>query len=1124
MRKALVLLGLLGVLFAQETNLATITEKLDQGIKLYVKDSLEAALGPFQEAANGFEQMLQGVLSPEDEAYARYFLATAHYYIARIQKDASLFESTSQEFNQAASAFKSLDILGEEYVRSRYMKALCSFRIYELSTSERSKAKALDQSIGDFESFLTDEDIQKNKKDFQDLIDNANYFLGYCEYQLGYIKSFDMGQLANAQKLYTKAIDAFKEAAKSQDERIAISAQIMEADCHYLLARLYFRVSDDDWDKYKLAKDERTVAAENEINNAIKILEKTISAAGTQKDLQKMAKVTKLIDQLTLGSVGLKKELNDAITALTDMKDDPDWKKDIMSRLAYGSLLNFLIFNGPPRAVQAACNRITDYDPEGIYWEGMTHFILGEYDKANAKFPAAIAQLASERTTRSKELQADAKFRQAECMFWLGVKQGNSALLNQADAIYKALENPQGEYYDYLIPDIRDQVTIRRFLIGIETSLGKEQDVSVFDAAMALAGLSLPKDAERYLSAGKYFLQKAIETAGEERKTALKFAIHAFDKVINASGVPNDIKNRAKFMKGVALVKLATVEESKDAQKSTIEEAKAVLQTCTAPYADEAKYVIGVGYFIINDYDNAKSIFVQLKGKGHIRAAYRYALVEIEKKNCTNAAKALGSILATIKDRTNPWYQKADLELSNLSCRNAASGAPSLPKYKEPPMTYENLVDEEAEKARKKKEALFVWQRSSKFVAIPDIDKLIPDRPPETNVNLEIAIEPPGGEETIIIDGKEGLVQLVDKSVYKVTLNRGTHKVVVKKKGFYKLEQEIKVSKSERITLHLNKAVRYTPSGEIGGIKNAVAVVADSQSVFVAPAKGNKIIQMDKNGNKIREFAYSDLGIGGVSGLALDGDNLIIVDPKLNQVIAVNLTEKPEAPEEEPAEEGSTGEESAGEETVSEEGDTAGADTSAAETEETPQGKPEVPKYKITVIAYSGETYGSVPLSRPAGICVKEGTYFIADAGNHRVVVFDGSSYRKDIGSDKLVHPTGVAVSEDGKLYIADIGAGKIFRYSVAGEYLDEAELKEQTQPVSVYIGPEGFVFVVDYVRNTVFKYTPDLEPLSPAGKDLPAPRAVAQIGSGPESVLFVADMAGLTVLKGGWDNTYMPE
>ncbi len=1102
MKKALILLGLTTLLWAQETNLASITEKLDQGIKLYVKDSLEAALGPFQEAANGFEEMLQGVLSPEDEAYTRYFLATAHYYIARIQKDASMFESTSQEFNQAASGFKSLDILGEEYVRSTYMKALCSFRIYQLSTTERSQAKALDKAIGDFEAFLGDEDIQKNKKDFQDLIDNANYFLGYCYYQLGYLKSFDMGQLANAQKLYNKAIDAFGEAAKAQDERIAISAQIMQANTHYLLARLYFRVSDDDWEKYKLAKDERAVAAENELNEAIKILDKTISAAGTQKDLQKMAKVTKLIDRLTLGSVGLKKELNDAISALTDMKDDPKWKQDVMSRLAYGSLLNFLIFSGPPRAVEAACNRISDYDPEGLYWDAMTKFITGEYDKANAKFPAFTAQMARDRSTRAKELIADAKFRQAECLFWMGVKQGNSALLNQADAIYKALENPQGEYYDYLIPDIREQVTIRRFLIGIETSLGKEKDVNVFDAAMALAGLSLPKDAERYLGAGKYFLQKAIETAGEERKTALRFAIHAFDKVINAGGVSGEIKNRAKFMKGVALVKLATVLESKDEQRSTIEEARSVLQSCTAPYADEAKYVIGVGYFIINDYDNAKSIFVQLKGKGHIRAAYRYALVEIERKNCTNAAKALGSILATIKDRTNPWYQRADLELSNLSCRNAASGAPSLPKYKEPPMTYENLVDEEAEKARKKKEALFVWQRSSKFVAIPNVDELIPDRPPETNVSLEIAIEPPGGEETIIIDGKEGLVQLVENSVYKVTLNRGTHKVVVKKKGFYKLEQDIKVSKSERITLTLNKAVRYTPSGEIGGIKNVVAVASDGKNLFVASAEGDRIVQMDKNGNKIAEFSYRDLGIGGVSGLALDGDNLLIVDPKLNQVISVSLTEKPEE-----------------EETAPETTQTDSTDTTA---ETAPPA--EKSKYKITVIAYSGETYGDVPLSRPAGICVKEGTYFIADAGNHRVVVFEGSAYRKDIGANKLVHPTGVAVSEDGKLYIADIGAGKIFRYSVAGEYLDEAELPEQSQPVNVYISPEGFVFVTDFVRNTIVKYMPDLAPLSPAGSDIPAPRAIAQIGSGPESVLFVADLSGLTVLKGSWDNTYMPE
>ncbi|RKZ26305.1 hypothetical protein DRQ29_05070, partial [bacterium] len=729
MKKVIIMLGLLGLIFAQEVDLASITAKLDKGTKLYQENKLEDALVPFQEAANGFEQMLQGVLSPEDEAYATYFLSTTKYYIARIQKDVSGFEATSKLFNESAAAFKSLDIVGEEYVRSKYMKALCSFRLYQLANTERAQIKNLDPAIGDFDNFINDEDVMKHADDFQDLIDNAQYFLGYCRYRLAYLKSFDMGQLSNAKQNFEKAITSFQSAKKSPDEKISLAASLMETNCHYMIARLFFRVSDDDWSKYKLSSKGRLSASEDEINNSISLLDKMISAAGTQKELQMFGKVGKVIDNVTLGSVGVKEKLNDAMNTMTSLKDNKIWGKDILSRLAYGSLLNYLIYSGPPKAAITGFNRISGSEPEGLYWIGMVHFIQGTYDQANAKLTAFSGQIGSNRSTRARELVADAKYRQAECLFWMGVKQENIAFLSQADAIYKALENPKGEYYDFLTKDIRDVVTIRRFLIGIENSLGKQQDIGTFDAAMSLAGLQLPKDADKYLSAGKYFLQKAIEVAADKRKVSLKFAIHAFDKVINAN-VSSGIKNKSRFMKGVALVKRATIEEDNVA-KSTVDEAKNVLDACTSPYNNEAKYVIRIGYFNNNDYGKALPILQQLKAKGHIRAAFTYALVQIEKNNCSSAAKALGSVKITIKDRTDPIYQKADLELSKLSCRGEAKGASSLAHLSEAPMTYENLVDEEAERARKKSEALFIWQRSSKFIETPDIDELVPDRPPE---------------------------------------------------------------------------------------------------------------------------------------------------------------------------------------------------------------------------------------------------------------------------------------------------------------------------------------------------------------------------------------------------------
>ncbi len=1102
--------------FAQDVTLSSATSKFDEGVKAYQTGNLEEALTPFQDAADMLNQLLQGVLSPEDEAYTKYFYATAQYYVARIRKDGSMFESASKTFNEAAGAFKGIETVGEEYVRSKYLRAMCSFRLYQLATTERNQAKMLDQAIGDFTDFISDEDVQKNAKDFPDYIDNSNYYIGYCKYMLGYLKSFNPAQYSSAKKLYDEALNSFDEAKKASDERMSLAASYMEAGTHYLIARLYMRVSENDWGKtYKLSSKARNAAVEEELNASIDELGKMISAAGTQKDLQLMGKVSKLIDMVTLGSVGEKDKLNDAMGQMTDMRDNAKYGGEMLIRIADASLLNYLIFNGAQKTVLNNMGRIASKIPDALYWAGWVQYIQGDYSDANGKFGSFASKVESDRSTRAKELLADAKFRQAECLFWLGVKQGNLALLTQADNIYTALSNPQGKYYELLTKDTRDIVSIRQFLIGIESSLGKEKGVGVLDGAMALAGLQLPRDAEKYLSVGKYFLQKGIETAAEERQTAVRFATYAFDKVINA-GVSGDIKNRARFMKGVALVKLAAAQEKSEATK-TVSDAEAVLNQCTSPYKDEAKYVVGRGYFNINSYDKATSILQSLKGKGHIRAAYTYAIIQEEKKNNSAAAKALGQIKATIKDRTNYLYQKADLELSKIpGGASQASGASSLPKFKEPPMTYENLVDEEQERARKKAEAKYIWQRSSRFKDVPDIDDLIPDKPPETSVSLEIAIEPSGGEENILIDGKEGLANLVETSIYKLTLNRGTHKVVVKKKGFYMLTKDIKVSKSERITLTLNKAVRYTKTGELSGTKNALAVATDSNNIFVADAKKQMIVQFDKKGGKIAAFKYGDLDIGSVAGMALDEDLLIITDPEKNQVVAVTISA--EAEEETTAEEGSSSD-------ISDTSDTTSGAEESKDTSKTTSTAAATSKKKIkkTIIAYSGETYGSAPLSRPAGIAVSGGKYFIVDAGNARVLVFEGSSFRKEIGTEKLVHPIDVSVGGD-LLYVADIGLREIVQFTVAGEFKNEFELSQQTQPDGVYVSPEGFVFVSDFVLSNIIKYTADMKPLSVAATDVVAPRSISQIGSGPEAVVYVADNAGLTLLKGSWDNIYTPE
>ena len=134
-------------LFAQD--IRSGTEKLDQGIKNYQEDKLEESKAGFTEALNIFNTIKEGVQTPEDVAYTQYYIATCQYYIARIDKDSDGFSKASDAFQDAINAFKTIETLGEEYVRSLYYRSLCSFRQYQIATTENVQLKTLDNAVGD---------------------------------------------------------------------------------------------------------------------------------------------------------------------------------------------------------------------------------------------------------------------------------------------------------------------------------------------------------------------------------------------------------------------------------------------------------------------------------------------------------------------------------------------------------------------------------------------------------------------------------------------------------------------------------------------------------------------------------------------------------------------------------------------------------------------------------------------------------------------------------------------------------------------------------------------------------------------------------------------------------------
>lgn len=92
--------------------------------------------------------------------------------------------------------------------------------------------------------------------------------------------------------------------------------------------------------------------------------------------------------------------------------------------------------------------------------------------------------------------------------------------------------------------------------------------------------------------------------------------------------------------------------------------------------------------------------------------------------------------------------------------------------------------------------------------------------------------------------------------------------------------------------------------------------------------------------------------------------------------------------------------------------------------------------YVRTQDAYlPGGTYLSdIELNAPEDLYYRDGVLFIADSGNARIVRYELETGELSyLGEDLLNNPTGVAVAEDGRLFIADYGASELVILSPSG-------------------------------------------------------------------------------------------
>lgn len=175
-------------------------------------------------------------------------------------------------------------------------------------------------------------------------------------------------------------------------------------------------------------------------------------------------------------------------------------------------------------------------------------------------------------------------------------------------------------------------------------------------------------------------------------------------------------------------------------------------------------------------------------------------------------------------------------------------------------------------------------------------------------------------------------------------------------------------------------------------------------------------------------------------------------------------------------------------------------------------------RFKRIATGGSSEIRG---LAKPYGVAVREGRVYVTDTEQRVVMLFDIPNGRfRQFGEEdpgKLLKPIGIAISNQGEIYVADITARRIVVYDQEGHYLRTLGSDELLRrPSGVAISPDGTrVYVVDvggldnedhHVQVLDTQSGALLQTIGTRGSEDGQFNLPLQAATGPDGTLYVVD------------------
>jgi len=154
--------------------------------------------------------------------------------------------------------------------------------------------------------------------------------------------------------------------------------------------------------------------------------------------------------------------------------------------------------------------------------------------------------------------------------------------------------------------------------------------------------------------------------------------------------------------------------------------------------------------------------------------------------------------------------------------------------------------------------------------------------------------------------------------------------------------------------------------------------------------------------------------------------------------------------------------------------------------------------------------------SDPSGIAISaEGSVYVADAGGRRVLRYDGQPWAEEFGGGfNFVEPSGVALGSDGQVFILDAGLNQVLKFdsqgNLVGQWGEPGQAEGQMlNPRAIAVSREGRILVADTGNHRIQIFDDQgNHVLSLGGQGIEEGRFFSPQGVaiGPEDSIYVAD------------------